>query len=289
MIARPFLFSALAVALVAPLVLPAAAMAQDGAQDAPDGNVLEGDHLTVGAGGVYGPSYDGSDDYVLSPFPIIQGRVHGIEITPRAGGIALDVIPDGKDARIGFSLGPVASLSFNRNRQIKDRVVKAAGKLDTAVELGVNGGVTAYKLLNDYDSLTVSADVKWDVGGAYKGMTWSPSVSYATPLSKAVLVVLSASAHHADGKYARYYYSVTPEQSAASGLPEYTAKSGWDSASVGMLAGWDLSGDLRDGGWALFGLANYSHMLNAGKRTPYTSIRGEAGQWTLGAGVAYTF
>lgn len=281
MIARLFSLSA----VTAVLVLPAAAMAQEAAEP----NVLDGDHLIVGAGGIYGPSYDGSDDYVFSPFPVIQGRIHGIDITPRQGGVALDVIPDGKDARIGFSFGPVASLSFNRNRQIADSVVQAAGKLDAAVELGVSGGVTAYRLLHDYDSLTLSVDVKRDIGGAYKGMTWSPAVSYVTPLSKAVLVALSASAHHADGKYARYYYSVTPVQSAASGLPEYAAKSGWDSAGIGMLVGWDLSGDMRDGGWALFGVLGYSRMLNDARRTPYTAIRGEAGQWTSGAGVAYTF
>lgn len=259
------------------------------AQDVSAENVLERDHITVGAGGIYGPSYDGSDDYVFSAFPVIQGRVRGVDITPRQAGVALDFIPDGKDAKIGFSLGPVASVSFNRNRQIKDKVVKAAGKLDPAIELGVSGGVTAYKLLNDYDALTLSADVKWDVNGAYKGMTWSPSVSYVTPLSKAVLVTLSVSAHHADGKYARYYYSVTPAQSAASGLPEYDAGSGWDKLNAGMLVGWDMSGDLRDGGVALFAAGGYSRMLGDGKDTPYTAIRGDADQWRLGAGVAYTF
>ena len=272
-------------AAAAALTAPGAALAQDAA----DENVFDHDHLTVGAGGLYGPSYDGSNDYVLSPFPIIQGKVRGIDITPRPAGVALDLIPDAKDARIGFSLGPVASVSFNRNRQIKDPVVKAAGKLDTAIEIGVNAGVTAYRLLSDYDALTLSADVKRDIAGAYKGMTWSPSVSYVTPLSKAVLVTISASAHHAGGDYARYYYSVTPAQSAASGLPQYTAKAGWDRASLGMLAGWDLSGDLRDGGFALFAVTNYSRMLNAGKNTPYTSVRGDSGQWMAGAGVAYTF
>src|SRR3546814_2557437 len=83
---------------MARLTLPVCAIAQD----AEDRNVLDGDHLTLGVGGFYGPSYDGSDDYVLSPFPIIQGRVHGVEITPRQGGVAIDVLPDRKDARIGF-------------------------------------------------------------------------------------------------------------------------------------------------------------------------------------------
>lgn len=259
------------------------------AQDAPDDSLLARDHLTVGVGGIYGPSYDGSDDYVLSPVPIVQGRVYGVDITPRPGGAALDLIPDAQNARVGFSLGPVASVSFNRHNQIKDPVVRAAGKLDAAIEVGANGGVTAYRLLNDYDSLTLSSDVTWDVNGAHKGMTWAPSVSYVTPLSKAVLVTASVSAHHADGRYARYYYSVTPAQSAASGLPQFQAKGGWDRMSAGMLVGWDLSGDLRDGGIALFAIGSYSRMLNDARDTPYTAIRGDADQWLAGAGVAYTF
>lgn len=259
------------------------------AQDATAGSIFDRDHLTLAVGGVYGPSYDGSNDYVFSPIPVVQGRFRGIDINPQPAGVSLDFIPDGKDARIGFSLGPVATVSFNRNRQIKDPVVKAAGKLHPAIELGVSGGVAAYKLLNDYDSLTLSADVKWDVNGAYKGMTWSPSISYTTPLSRAWLAAVDISAHHADGDYARYYYSVTPVQSAASGLPQYQAKAGWDSVSAGLLVGWDLSGDLGDGGFALFAAGSYSRMLNDAKDTPYTSIRGTANQWVGGLGVAYTF
>lgn len=259
------------------------------AQERPAESVFERDRITIGIGGIYGPSYDGSDDYVFTPVPMVQGQVRGVTITPRPAGIALDVIPDAPDARIGFSLGPVATISANRRRQIKDPVVRAAGKLDMAIEVGVSGGVTAYKLLNDYDSLTLSADVKWDVNGAYKGMTWTPAVSYVTPLSKAVLATLTFSAHHADDDYGRYYYSVTPAQSAASGLPQYQADGGWDSVSAGMLVGWDLSGDLRDGGWAVFAIGSYSRMLGDGRRTPYTAQRGDADQWLGGAGVAYTF
>jgi MipA family protein len=203
--------------------------------------------------------------------------------------VALDFVPDARDARIGFSLGPVATVSRNRAARIKDPVVRAAGKLDTAVELGVSGGVTAYRLLNPYDALTLSADVKWDVAGAYRGMTWSPSISYLTPVSKAVLVTLVASARHVDDDYARYYYSVTPAQSAVSSLPEYQAKGGWESVTAGLVVGWDLSGDLRDGGFALFSVASYSRMLNDAKDTPYTSLRGDADQWVVGGGVAYTF
>jgi len=219
----------------------------------------------------------------------VQGKIAGIDITPRPGGLALDVIPDGHDAKLGFSLGPVATYTRNRSSQIGDPVVRAAGRLKGSIDAGVNAGVTAYRLLNPYDSLTVSADVKWNVNGASDGMTVSPSISYVTPLSKAALVTLGVSAEHDSRNYAAYYYGVSPAQSAASGLPQFHARSGWSSVGVSMLGGYDLSGNLLDGGFAVFALASYNRMLNDARRTPYTAIRGSADQWQFGAGVAYTF
>lgn len=259
------------------------------AQEEPVDNVLDGDYLTVGVGAVYVPSYRGSDDSVVSPVPLVRGHFKGVDINPRVAGVALDFIPDDKDSGIGFSLGPVATVSFNRNRRIKDPVVRAAGKLDPAIEVGATAGVTKYRLLNAYDSLTLSTDVKWDVNGAHKGMTWSPAISYATPLSPALVTVVAVSARHVDDDFARYYYSVNPAQSMASGLPLYNAKGGWDSVNTSLLMAYDLSGDVRDGGLSVFGVANYSRMLNDGKDTPFTSLRGSADQWVFGAGVAYTF
>lgn len=269
------------------LALPVAAHAQnDGRQDQ---GVFDGDYLTVGVGGFYGPSYEGSDDYVLFPAPVVQGNLLGIAITPRPGGIALDFIPDGKDAKVGFSLGPVANIRRDRASRIKDPVVKRLGKLDTAVEVGANAGITVYDLVTGYDSLTFSADARWDVAGAHKGMLWGPSVSYFTPVSKGAAINLAVSAEHMDDDYANYYFSVTPAGSVASGLPTYQATSGWKSASVNALVGVDFDGDLTNGGLAGFVTGGYTRMLGDAKRTPLTSIRGDADQWLIGAGLAFTF
>ena len=259
------------------------------AQDASADQAFDGDRLTVGVGAVYMPSYRGSDDYTVSAFPVVQGQVKGIDINPRAGGVALDFIPDDRDSGFGVSLGPVVTYSGNRKRGIKDDVVRAAGKLDDAVELGGTAGVTAYKLINPYDSLTLSADVRWDVAGAYKGMIWTPSLTYMTPLSRGSVVALNVGARHVDDDYARYYYDVTPGQSLASGLPVYGAKGGWESVNVGLFGGLDLDGDLINGGFAVFGAAAYTKLLNDAKDTPYTSIRGDSDQWIAGLGLAYTF
>ena len=279
-------YSSLAVALAA-LALPSAVYAQNDGPQA--GTVFDGDYLTVGIGGAYGPSYEGSDDYVVYPVPVVQGNLRGVAITPRPGGIALDFIPDPQDAKVGFSLGPTARLRSERTGHIKDAVVKRLGELDRAVEVGVNAGVTVYRLFSAYDSLTVSSDIGWDVAGAHHGRAISPSVSYFTPLSRGVLVNLALSAEHVDDDYADYYFSVSPTGSAASGLPAFSAEGGWKSAGATILAGFDFNGDFSDGGLAAFALGGYSRVLGDAKRTPLTSLRGDADQWLVGGGLAFTF
>jgi MipA family protein len=275
-----------AAALALPLVaLPAPALAQN---DGPQAEtVFDGDYLTVGVGAGYGPSYDGSDDYVVFPLPLIQGNLLGVAITPRAGGVALDFVPDAKDAKVGFSFGPVARLRSDRDSRIKDPVVRSLGKLDTAIEVGANAGVTVYDLLSSYDSLTLSGDVRWDVASAHKGMAISPSLSYFTPLSRAAVINVSLSAEHVDDDYADYYFSVAPGN--AGGLPAFQADGGWKSVGFNLVGGYDFDGDAANGGLAAFAIAGYSRMLGDAKRTPLTSIRGDADQWLVGAGLAFTF
>ncbi len=267
--------------------IPTLAFAQNGG--APDVTVFDGDYLTVGVGGFYGPSYEGSDHYILFPAPVVQGSLLGVTITPRPGGAALDFIPDTKGAKVGFSLGPVVTLRRDRVSRINDPVVKRLGKLKTAVEVGASAGVTVYDLVTGYDSLTFGVDARWDVAGAHKGMLYGPTVSYFTPVSKGAAINLAVSAEHMDRDYANYYFTVSPAGSIASGLPSFQASSGWKNVGVNALVGVDFDGDLTNGGLAGFVTGGYTKLLNDAKRTPLTSIRGDADQWLAGAGLAFTF
>jgi outer membrane scaffolding protein for murein synthesis (MipA/OmpV family) len=251
-------------------------------------SVFDGDYLSVGAGVAYGPSYAGSDDYTVYPMPLLQGSFHGVAIDPRSGGLALDFIPD-PDKGVGFNLGVAARVRLDRAHQIKDSVVKSLGKLDTAVEVGPTAGVTIAQVLNPYDSLTFTADALWDVAGAHKGMVVDPSVSYFTPLSRGIAASLSLSAEYADSKFADYYYTIDPLGSAASGLPVFDAGSGFTRAGANLLLGFDLDGNLENGGLALVLVGGYSRMLGDARRSPVTSVRGSADQWLGAVGLGFTF
>lgn len=267
------------------LLLASPAVAQDAASEP---SVFDGDYLSIGAGAAYGPSYAGSDDYVLYPVPLVQGSFHGVGIDPRSGGLALDFIPD-PDKGTGFNLGVAARVRMDRAHKIKDPVVRSLGKLDTAVEVGPTAGATIAQVLNPYDSLTFTADALWDLAGAHKGMVVDPSVSYFTPLSRGIAASLSLSAEYADGKFADYYYTISPAGSAASGLPVFNAGSGFTRAGANLLLGFDLDGNLENGGLALVLVGGYSRMLGDAKRSPVTSIRGSADQWLGAVGLGFTF
>jgi hypothetical protein len=114
-------FQVIRVALSTALILTAApALAQDPGNDVPapesptpppeaPPTIFDGDWITFGAGVAYSASYDGSDDYLLSPLLFLQGRLRGVSINPRPAGLALDFVPDGDGPVISTSALPRGS------------------------------------------------------------------------------------------------------------------------------------------------------------------------------------
>ena len=289
-------FTAVTLAATIAFAATAPAAAQDAgepgvtSEGVPDDTVFDGDFLSIGVGAGYGPSYTGSDDYVVFPLPIVQASVGGIDINPRPAGIAVDFVPDSGDGP-DFSAGVVAKLNRDRASQIEDPTVELLGELDTAIEVGPTVGVSLPGVLNPFDSLSFTVDAVWDVAGAHDGMTVSPSVTYFTPLSRGIAASLSLSTTYVDDDYADYYYTVSPAQSVVTGgvLPAYQADGGFESVGANILLAADLDGDITNGGLSIVGIAGYSRLLGDAKRTPLTSVVGSADQFLVGAGIGYTF
>ena len=278
------------------LGIAAPAAAQDAGEpgittEIPTETVFDDDYLTIGIGLGLVPSYSGSDDYVLFPLPLIQASYAGIDINPRPAGLALDFIPD-PETGPRLSGGVVVTLNRDRVDNIEDEIVASYGELDTAVEVGPTAGISVPALLNPYDSLTFNVDAAWDVAGAHNGRNISPSITYFTPLSRGMAASLSFSASHIDDDYADYYYSVPQINTLlpdADVLPGFQASGGFERIGANVLVAFDLNGDITDGGFSIVGIGGYSSLLNDAKRSPFTSIRGDADQWLGAVGIGYTF
>ncbi len=254
--------------------------------------VFDDTWATVGIGAGLVPSYAGSDDTILFPLPLIAGRVGGVGIAPNGPGFALDVLspaPSFGSGKPRFFGGPAFRIRNDRVNRIEDEVVELAEDLDLAVELGAQAGVSFPGVFNPLDTLTLTTQVRFDVAGAHGGTLFEPSVGYTRPFGPGIRFQTSLGAQFVDDDFADYYYTVTPGQSAATGLPLFTADGGLNSVSSTTIVSFDLDGNGLNGGLSVFTVLGYTRFVGDAADTPFTSLRGDADNFIGGAGVAYTF
>ncbi len=282
--------------IIAALLLasPTALLAQtvDPAVPAPSAapaTIFDGDNITIGLGAAYLPSYEGSDNYLVTVAPLVRGSLGGLDFETRGTGIAVDILPNANDSNVNLLLGPAARVNLDRTRRIKDPVVRALGERDAAIEVGGFAGIALSGVTNPYDTLTARVDVLTDVSGEHDGTTITPSLAFSTPLSRALFVFTSVEATHASDNYAAAYFDVTPAGTVASGLPTFAADGGWKNIAFTLGANYDLDGDLANGGLGLFLGGSYSRLLEDAARSPIVSIRGDRDQWFAAAGLTYSF
>lgn len=255
--------------------------------------VFDDTWATIGLGVGLVPSYAGSNDYIAFPLPLIVGRVGGVGISPNGPGFVLDLNPGKpglaprKGPRVAF--GPAFRLRNDRNVQIKDEVVARAGKLDAALEVGGNVAVAWRGVLKPADQLGIGVQARWDVLGAHEGMVIEPQINYRSLIGKAFTLQAQVSAEFVDDSFADYYFTVSPAQAAATGLPQFRADGGLNRIGTLAILSYDLDRNPLNGGWALTGIGGYSRLIGDSADTPYTSLRGDANQFILGLGAAYTF
>ncbi|MDH7974085.1 MipA/OmpV family protein [Sphingomonas sp. AR_OL41] len=247
------------------------------------------DTLTIGAGAVYLPSYQGSNDYVVTPIVAARGQYHGISFFTRGAQLFVDLVPTPPGPRWAFSAGPVLSADLNRTGRVVDTRIKALGKRKIALEAGGYIGIGKTGVItSDYDSLSLRVSYVHDVGTVHRSYIVTPALDYSTPLSKSVLVGLTVSADYAGAGYARTYYDVDAPGALRSGLPVFAARKGWQDVTVGAIAGFSLSGDLRHGAVLVVG-GGYSRMQEDFAASPVTRIAGSPNQFYGALGLGYTF
>ena len=247
----------------------------------------QSDVFTVALGGAFIPDYEGSNDYKGTPFAAIRGRVNGMSFSTRGTYLYLDLIRR-PDSGIDFDAGPIVGFRRERTGKVKDDFVTRLPERDTAIELGGFVGATFHGLTNPYDQLSLRLDVVSDVGGAHKSTIFSPAIDFGTPLSKHTFIGASLSADFVAGRYAEYYYSISPAEGFIAGLPAYDADGGMKNWKLSALVNQSITGDLTHG-LSIFGAGSYSRLVGDIADSPIVDNRGSASQWQAALGLAYTF
>ena len=262
--------------------------APSSAAPAPD---FDKDTFTAGVGAVYLPDYDGSNDYRVVPAPAVVGSVKGHNFALIGNNASFNLLKNTPGPVWNVEIGPVAFVNFNRssNSSIDDPRVKLLPERGTAIEVG--GYIALSKsgvITSDYDKLTFSSSLRYDVTGNNKSYVYTPSLTYLTPLSLKAAVGVFAGGTYVGKRYAQYYYGVTAADSRASGLPIYSPSHDWNNYTLGAFATYSLTGNLLHG-FKLVAGGTYSRTEGPSAASPLTTIAGTRNQFIGGAGVAYTF
>lgn len=247
----------------------------------------QSDTFTIALGGAWIPDYEGSNDYEGTPFAAIRGRVNGMSFSTRGTYLYLDLIRR-PDSGADFDAGPIVGFRRDRTSKVEDDFVTDLPERDTAIEIGGFVGMTFHGLTNPYDALSLRLDVVNDVGGAHKSTIFTPNIEFGTPLSSRTYVGAALSADFVAGRYAEYYYSISPAEGFVAGLPAYDADGGMKNWKLSALVNQAITGDLTHG-LSIFGAGTYSRLVGDIADSPIVAGRGSRSQWQAALGLAYTF
>lgn len=247
------------------------------AQGAPS----EGWGLTLGAGALTAPTYEGDDSYRVSILPNIQVTYGDDFFASVQEGVGYRFINEDT-----VRVGPIGRLKFSRGEDGDQPFavtgedttdLRGLGEVDTTFELGgfveyEIGGVTlgaeARKAISGHDGAVLDLDASW----SGRSMAFGPPLIWS--FGPRVRVV--------DDTYTTAYFGVTPAQSAAAGLPVYTAGGGVFSYGLGGTAILPL-----DDRWTMVAFASYEKLAGDAADSPLVQLRGSEGQGTLGIFLSY--
>jgi hypothetical protein len=174
---------------VSPAAVPDAASDATSAPDAappplastPKRDIYAGDYLIIGVGAAVLPAYEGSHQHHVIPAFGLGGRIHGIGISPRSAGLALNIIPP-RHSRIGLGFGPVIRYRGSRTVAISDPTPIRVGRGKGYLELGVNASISLKHVFSKYDSLSLGIDARWDASRGTGSRVLAPGLNYQPDL-----------------------------------------------------------------------------------------------------------
>ncbi|BBK43992.1 MltA-interacting MipA family protein [Allostella vacuolata] len=263
------------------LAVPAAVMAQSlqappaASAARPPGPGAKPDwSFRLGAGALYQPEYEGSDEYTVLPLPMLMVSYRDLVFLrgPMLGANAFTW--QGAAGRL--QVGPLLRYQLGRYDDDSDDL-RGMGDIDGSVELG---GFITYGL----GPWSAGVAAFRDVSGSHEGLTAKLSAGNRLSLGPRLLLRSEISTTWADDNYTETFFGVTRTQSARSGLRQYRPDGGFKDAGITL----DLDYSLSER-WGITGRVAYKRMLGDAADSPLVKDRGSADQFSTGFFISYRF
>ncbi len=221
------------------------------------------------------PAYDGSDSQRTELVPVVRyfGQPWFIRSTQGVfeGGVRME-LASGLHAGVQLAYEPGRQTSesdFLKSHDVAS--IKRGASVGLQVEWDHMFGPMPITLLGRARQNTDSAL------GAQADFRLSAGVYRGGPLAAGVFT----QATWANAKSTGAYYGIEPQQSATTGLPVFSAGSGWLFASFGVLWSFDLSRD-----WIVVGNLEARRLHGDAAHSPLAE---RVSNHSLSAGIAYRF
>lgn len=227
--------------------------------------------VRVGLGAQLQPEFIGADDSEIAPLwdlDIARGT-NEFSFEAPDDGFSIPIIETG-----GFSFGPAANLAPKRSN--KD-VGAAVGKVPMTFEAG------AFAEFMATESIRLRLDGRRGLGG-HDGFVGSLGADHIWREGDQYVFSIGPRVRFSDARYQRAYFGVTPAATIATGLPTYRPDGGVHA--IGATTG--ASYQLNDR-WGLFGFGGYDRLVGDAGKSPIVRQLGSRNQFSVGAGVSYTF
>jgi outer membrane scaffolding protein for murein synthesis (MipA/OmpV family) len=226
--------------------------------------------VVIGAGGGYGPDYEGADDYEFQPIPFLSIVYDDFAfVNGTSAGLNLITFD-------GLKAGPIARYSFGRDED-DNRALDGLGDVDDSIEIA---GFVNYEVGIWSAGLTVVQDV----GGGHEGLLAEASAGISVPFTDTLKSSLEGSASWASEDYMETYFGISPQQSARSGLEAFDADAGFKDVAVTLGLDYMVTESI-----GLSGRAQYKRLLNDAADSPLVQDKGSADQFFGGLFVTYSF
>lgn len=177
--------------------------------------------VMLGAGVMYEPKYEGSDEMEVSPLPFISATFFD-RLTIDPTGVELKAYEQGPfqfDVNLGYDFG----------RKEKDsHDLRGMGNVDGGVTVG---GKTTLS----YGPAEFFVSFDKTLGGS-EGLLGTFGTEFTQPINEKLILGAGASATFADKNYMDSYFGVTAAQAARSGYKAYKADPGVKSVDLSVSA-----------------------------------------------------
>jgi outer membrane scaffolding protein for murein synthesis (MipA/OmpV family) len=237
--------------------------------------LLKKDYALIGAGIRTRPAYDGSSSQTTDLIPVVRYYGH-----PWFARTTQGVLEGGIRAEAASGLNVGAQLAYEEGRKSSESALLGSFNfpdIDPDASIGVH---VEYE--REFGRMPVDLLLRYrQSADSDRGAQTDIRLNAGVFESGSFVAVVFLQATWASERSNRFYYGISDQQSATTGLPAFSPGGGWLSTSAGLIWGADLSST-----WVLLGSLTWKRLRGDASRSPLAE---RSSNTYANVGLAYRF